>query len=120
MLIIYLAVVLAAMYWVVKTLAPEMAKPALPQAAPEPDSVDSLEFDEDEKKIERLEILVAEKNRSISLLETELKVFQTQASSFDKLKALLEEEIKRLREQNRIFRSELGLPTARPKENSIV
>ena len=33
---------------------------------------------------------------------------------------LLEEEIDRLREQNRIFRSELGLPGAQAKKNSRI
>ena len=43
----------------------------------------------------------------------------SQVRNFEKVKTLLEEEIHRLREQNRIFRSELGLPAVQPKENSI-
>ncbi len=124
MLFIYLAVLGTAIIWVVKTLGPEMAKPPLPA----PTAKNTLKVvpyeppkpvDKAEKVIERLETLLAEKNRSISLLETELKVFHTQVSSFDKVKTLLEQEIQHLRDQNRIFRSELGLPALQSKENSI-
>jgi hypothetical protein len=67
-----------------------------------------------------MEALLVEKNRSIRLLETENKVLEVQVRSFSKVKTLLEEEILRLREQNRIFRSELGLPAVQTKENIIV
>ena len=69
--------------------------------------------------MEKLETLLAEKNKNIGLLQTELKVFCAQVRDFDKMKSVLEDEIHRLREQNRMFRSELGLPTVQPKENSI-
>jgi hypothetical protein len=52
-------------------------------------------------------------------LQKELKIFHVQMRDFDKVKTLLEEEIHRLREQNRIFRSELGLARRSTKENSI-
>ena len=119
MLIFYLAVLIAALYWVLKTLIPEMTKPPLPRPPAEEGPFDFTGFETD-KKIERLDVLLAEKNKNISLLETELKVFQAQSRAFDKLKTALEEEIQHLRGQNRIFRSELGLPSVQaPNKNSI-
>lgn len=115
----YLAVVIAALYGVAKVLLPEMAKPPLPQPDPEQNSFEVIPYDQGDKRMEKLETLLAEKNRTIDLLEMESKVFHAQVSSFEKVKTLLEGEIHRLREQNRIFRSELGLPAAQPKENSI-
>lgn len=119
MLILYLAVLIIALYWVLKTLIPEMTKPALPKTGAEPEVFDFSQF-ETNGKIERLDVLLAEKNKTISLLETESKVFQSQLRAFDKIKTALEEEVQHLREQNRIFRSELGLPSGlAPKNNSI-
>jgi hypothetical protein len=119
MLIVYLAVLITALYWVSKTLLPEMTKPNsfdLPRSH----GLDkSIKKNEPDKSIEKLETLLAEKNKDISLLQTESRLLHVQVSAFDGVKTLLDEEIHRLREQNRIFRSELGLPTAQPKENSI-
>ena len=110
MLFLYLAVVVIALYLVSRVLMPEMIKPGSPgkSLSAEPD-----------KKTELMEALLVEKNRSIRLLETENKVLDVQVRSFGKVKVLLEEEILRLREQNRIFRSELGLPAVQTKENII-
>jgi hypothetical protein len=122
MLILYLAVLIAALYWVSKTLIPELAKPPLAKALEEDDPFDfsQIEFDKKEGKIEKLEVLLFEKNKEIALQETELKVFQAQARAFDKIKTALDEEIQHLREQNRIFRSELGLPSVgQPSTNPI-
>ncbi len=111
MLIVYLAILISVSYWVVKTLAPEMAKPPLPKTRiPVPSPIELSELDQAKQRIEKLETLLDEKNRNISLFQKEIKVFQMQICSFDKVKLLLEEEIQRLREQNRIFRSELGMP----------
>jgi hypothetical protein len=56
-------------------------------------------------------------------LQTELQIFLVQIREFDKVKAMLDEEIHHLREQNRMFRSELGIPLnaspAEQKETSI-
>ena len=82
-------------------------------------SFDSSQSNGPDKRIEKLETLLAEKNKDISRLQTELKIFQAEVNSFDKVKTLMDEEIRRLREQNRIFRSELGLPAVESKENSI-
>ena len=57
-----------------------------------------------------MEALLAEKNKKMSLLQTELKALHVQVRAFDKIKMLMDGEIHRLREQNRMFRSELGLP----------
>jgi len=110
MLILYLAVLITALYWVSKILLPEMTKK---------NSSDFFQSNEPDKRIEKLETLLAEKNKDIRLLQTELRISHLQVQAFDKVKTLLDEEIHRLREQNRIFRSELGLPTVQPKENSI-
>ena len=114
MLILYLAVLITAVYFVTKLLAPEIRKAPL-SAAP----CVALSTDDGSSRIEKLEMMLAEKNNNIQRLQTELRILCVQSNEFDKLKALLEEEIQRLREQNRMFRSELGLPTGQPKENSI-
>ena len=105
----YVTVLMTALYWVSKMLLPEMVR-----------SSKIVPVNEPEKGTEKLEILLSEKNKDIQLLQTELKVFQVQVHNFDKIKSLLVEEIDRLREQNRIFRSELGLPAVQLKENSII
>jgi len=114
LIFLYLAVLITALYWVAKILLPEMTKP---------NSFDFSQSNDPDKRIEKLEILLAEKNKNISLLQTELKIFHAQVRSFDKMKTLLDEEIHHLKEQNRIFRSELGIPpivlSVEPKENSI-
>ncbi len=107
---LYLTVLITALYWVAKLLLPEMAKP---------NSFDFSQTDGPDKKIEKLEALLAEKNKNISLLQTELKASRLRLGAFDRIKTLLDEEIRRLREQNRIFRSELGLPAGHTKEKSI-
>jgi hypothetical protein len=119
MIFLYLAVLISAMYWVIKTLAPEMAKPPLIKAVFKAPLRDDTESQEQQGRITKLETMLSEKNKCISLLQAELKSFYVQVRDFDKIKMLLEEEVHRLREQNRIFRSELGLPTALPKVNSI-
>lgn len=119
MLILYLGILITALYAVTRVLAPEMLKPVVPKVPPvipEPSSQNNELLN----RINRLENLLAEKNKNITLLQTELKIFQIQVRDFDKIKILLEEELHRLKEQNRIFRSELGLPAAVPKEKSIV
>ncbi len=110
MLILYLIFLTTSLYWVAKLLLPEMTKPNF---------FDFSQSNEPDKSIEKLEAILAEKNKDISLLQKELRIFHAQVRFFDKMKTLLEEEIHRLREQNRIFRSELGLPSVQPKENSI-
>jgi hypothetical protein len=111
---LYLAVVIAALYWVSKMLLPEMAKPPLPRGrvVGEPKSFDAAEIIDPNAKFKKLEMMLVEKNKNINILQTELKIFHIQVRESDKLKSLLEDEIHRLREQNRIFRSELGLPAA--------
>lgn len=121
MLFIYLAVLCTAGYWVIKTLGPEMAKPPSPKKVQEePDAINFSQYNWPSKKIEKLETILAEKNTNISLLQKELKISQAQVQAHDKVKALLDDEIHRLREQNRVFRSELGLPTDQPKVTLII
>jgi hypothetical protein len=127
MLILYLAVVVTALYFISRVLLPEMIKP-LPRTVSQSKDSDDSQSNETGNRVEKLETLLAEKNKNISLLQTELKIFCAQVRDFDKIKSLLEEEIHHLREQNRIFRSELGIstitssgdsPSAKLKENSI-
>jgi hypothetical protein len=115
MLILYLAFLLIALLGVAKILLPEIKESPVTRILPRanPSSDGSVE------RIARLETLLAEKSKNIQVLQTELKIFQIEVRESDKVKALLEEEIYRLREQNRIFRSELGLPAVQLKENSI-
>ena len=108
MIFIYLALLFTAIYYVVKTLGPEMTKSSFNLS---PD-------DEPDKRVAKLSALLAEKNKNMQVLETKLKISQSELHDFNKVKTLLVEEIHRLREQNRIFRSELGMPTAQSKENS--
>ena len=123
MLILYLAVLVTALYCVSKMLLPEMAKPPLPKKTLKPKSPDSSQYNAHDERVQKLEILLAEKNKNINVLQTELSIFLIEVRESDKIKSILEEEIRHLREQNRIFRSELGLPTnalsAEHKENSI-
>ncbi|MDE2027371.1 MAG: hypothetical protein KGK03_10890 [Candidatus Omnitrophica bacterium] len=110
---------LGALYSVMKKLWPEMSKP-LPIRASQTDSPDlSGPQTESDQRLERLESLLAEKSRDVYSLHKELKILRSQVRDFDKVKSLLEEELLRLREQNRVFRSELGLPAVQPKENSL-
>lgn len=124
MLILYLAVLIIGTYWVVRTLGPEMAKPPLPavkydlKSKPvKPAAMATTELSIG--RVERLEILLAEKDRNIALLQNDLRVLQVQASSFDKLRKILDDENQRLKEQNRMLRSELGLPAAGSRERSV-
>jgi hypothetical protein len=120
MLFLYLAILIAGIYMAYKLLAPEMKKPVPTRIAPAVDGRRAIQDDQPVNRIEKMEVLLAEKNKNILLLQTELKAFYAQIRDFDKVKTLLEEEVHRLKEQNRMFRSELGLPAVQPKENSIV
>jgi hypothetical protein len=111
MLFLYVAVVIIALYGVSRILMPEMTKPRSPGLS-NPNGL--------EKKAELMETLLAEKNKNIKLLESENKVLDVQVRSFSKVKTVLEEEILRLKEQNRIFRSELGLPAIQNNENLTI
>ena len=116
----YLAVLITGMYWAYKILAPEMRKPPVVyKAASVVKASNVVQVDQPVNRVEKIESLLAEKSKNILILQAELKVFYAQIRDFDKVKSVLEEEIHRLREQNRIFRSELGLPATQPKENSI-
>lgn len=119
MIIIYLAILTTALYGVLRILLPEMAKPPLPRAPQKTGSADISRSTGTDGRIEKLEVLLAEKNKNIKLLQDELTIFLVQLRDFEKIKSLLVEEIHRLREQNRIFRSELGLPATQPKETSL-
>jgi hypothetical protein len=116
MVIFYLAFLLIALLGVAKILWPEIKVSAATQVVRQPNP----SSDESDSRITRLETLLAEKTKNIQALQTELKIFQVEVRESGKVKQLLEEEIYRLREQNRIFRSELGLPTAQLKENPII
>jgi len=122
---LYLAVIAFGMYWAARMLLPEMLKPSPPKTISPKDfsklePSDFIQSDESVNRIEKLENFLEEKNKNIQLLQKELQVLYAQVRDYDKIKNLLEEEIHRLKEQNRIFRSELGLPTVQVKENSIV
>jgi len=124
MFIFYLVFLATSIYLLARILGPEMAKPlpkvdpvskVLPMVKPPkviPQSSDSS------TRIEKLEFLLAEKNKNIGILQTDLKLFLAQVREFDKVKIILQDEITHLKEQNRMFRSELGLPTIVQKEHS--
>ena len=111
MLIVYLAVLFTALWWVSKTLLKEIVESPIPKTPVPQKPLNYSEPQGTERKLDKLEILLAEKNKNIQHLQTQLQIFLVQIREFDKIKALLDEEIIRLREQNRIFRSELGMPT---------
>jgi len=122
MLIIYLTVLVVSLYFVSRILGPEMKNTASPKGASGLSSSsqgDSFRLQDNSpaKRIEKLEVLLAEKNKNINLLQNELMVYHAQARDFDKIKSLQEEEIQRLREQNRVFRSELGMPAVQLNKN---
>jgi len=125
MLFLYLTVLIGGIYLAFKLLAPEMRRsistkaPKAPKAAAAVEPQQVVSGSQPGNRIEKMEFLLAEKNKNILLLQTELKLFHAQIRDFDKVKTLLEEEVHRLKEQNRMFRSELGLPAVQPKENSI-
>ncbi len=56
----------------------------------------------------KAEVLLAEKNKEIALLKEQLRVKQNQSDDFDKLKEILDAEIAKLREQNRLLKTELS------------
>ena len=126
-LIAALLVLITAIYVICKILWPEVKKALEAEKALKPPVVQKMKFVEasmvdelTDNRIAKLENLLAEKNKNINLLQNELKIAHVQVRDFDKIKSLLEEEIFRLREQNRIFRSELGLPAITLKENVTV
>ena len=98
MVICYLVIVIAAIYFAIKLLAPEISKPA-PSVVAIPASA---RVDDTALKIEKLEMMLAEKNKNIQNLQSELKALQAQSQDFDKIKTLLEEEIQHLKGQNRL------------------
>jgi hypothetical protein len=99
-----------------------MSKPPLPNTSTGSNANGFSQSDSPENRIAKLETLLAEKSRNIQLLQKELQASLTQINEFDKVKTLLDEEITHLKDQNRIFRSELGIPavpsSAEHKENS--
>lgn len=115
MAILYLVVLITAGYAAFKLLAPEIRRSLRPK-----DFSQVLQPDNMISRTDRLEMMLTEKNRNIETLQAELKVLNVQAHDFDTIRAFMEAEIQRLREQNRIFRSELGLPAGQPKENPII
>jgi len=118
MIFFYLAILSGGIFFAIKLLLPHFPKaPAtsLPVSIP---VVVPLE-DTTGQVIEKLEMMLAEKNSNILRLQTELNIQQNQLRDFDKIRTILEEEVLRLREQNRMFRSELGLPTGQPKDNPV-
>ena len=125
MLIFYLAVLIIGMYWASKNLLPELLN-FKPSGLPSPKAltiskpIENNGPGEPQKRIEKLEILLLEKNKNILFFQNELRILYAQVREFDKLKGVLDEEILRLREQNRIFRSELGLPTVQAKEGIVI
>ncbi len=56
----------------------------------------------------KADLLLVEKNKEIALLKEQLRVKQNQADDFEKLKSILDEEIVKLREQNRLLKTELS------------
>ena len=113
MLFLYLAGLITALYCVSRILAPEMSKSSKNPIPKSSSGRSPAEFEQatgSDNRVEKLSILLAEKNKNIQLLQTELKIFHVQVRDFEKVKTIMEEEIRHLREQNRMFRSELGLP----------
>jgi uncharacterized protein YoxC len=92
MLILYLAVLIIALGFALKLVF-----------FPDPQKADDNIL-----KTEKLERMLAEKNKNIQSLQEELKVIQAKSQDFDKLKSFLEEEIQHLKEQNRILKPEKG------------
>jgi hypothetical protein len=119
MLILFSAVLIIGVLWVAKILLSELAKFSLSKPAPILNSDDFSQANESDKKIEKLETLMAEKNNNIIHLQKELRVLHIQVHAFDKVKTLMEEEIHHLREQNRPIRPKQGLPIAQTKENPV-
>jgi hypothetical protein len=67
----------------------------------------SLQADQSsQEKITKLEVLLAEKNREIDRLRSQLGVHLDHSADFEKLKCILEEEIQNLRAQNRALKSQ--------------
>ena len=62
-----------------------------------------------EERYHKLEILLNEKNQIITKLETRFKNACEDREEFEKIKALLEEQIVELREQNRTLKLDAGI-----------
>jgi len=108
---LYVAFLSTALFLVARVLWPELKKSS---------SVGLDQPHETDERTEKLETLLDEKNKNNQFIQKELRIFQAQTRDFNKVKELLDEEIHRLREQNRKFRSELGLPSVQSKENSRI
>jgi uncharacterized coiled-coil protein SlyX len=110
MLIFYLAILIITIGISLKLLIPEIRK-----------SSSSMVFsvapqaDDTTLKIEKLDMMLAEKNKTIEHLREELKILHAQSQDFEKIKTLMEEEIQHLKGQNRMAKSEI--PADQPKED---
>ena len=119
MLILYLTIVVIGFCCASIVLLPELVKPPLRKTGQMPTPSILPPKSENINRLEKLESILDEKNRNITVLQKELRIFHAQIRDFDKIKTLLEAEIHHLKEQNRIFRSELGLPTVQATQNSL-
>ena len=96
MLILFLAFLFIALYSVARILLPEMNKPLLLKTILESNSLGFDQSNESDNRMTKLETLLTEKSKNIQLLQTELRISHVQIRDFDKVKVLLEEEIKDL------------------------
>ena len=108
---LYVAFLSTALFLVARVLWPELKKSS---------SFASDQSNKPDERTEKLETLLEEKNKNNQFIQKELRIFQAQTRDFNKVKDLLDEEIHRLREQNRVLRSELGLPSVQSGENSRI
>ena len=87
-------------------------RPKVP-VAPEPVLPEAIDLPVDPQdmpipltvKAEKLEVLLLEKNRLIDRLQNELEAERSHRQEFEKVKDLLDEEIVRLKEHNRVLRT---------------
>ena len=84
-------------------------KPTSSLDIPEPAVHQAQDQSNSNQQMDKIDILLSEKNKEINLLQTELKSYEDRWGEFEKVKALMEEEIQKLREQNRTLKSELIL-----------
>ncbi len=95
-------------------------KPSVPFDIPEPPVHHTPEKINSAQQMEKIDIMLSEKNKEINRLQTELQSYEDRWGDVEKVKTLLEEEIQKLREQNRTLKSELILLTdsrSNPQDN---
>lgn len=83
-------------------------QPVIMEGLADPDPEPKRNDPELEEKISRLENILLEKNAAIEKLQRQVTAEKAHRSEFDKVKAILDEEIVKLRKQNKELKAKTG------------